>query len=367
MDIISADGHIDLPFVWDDIFYEAAPASLKDRVPRRIEGEGWSVAGRPIFREAGKYPKSKVSDRIRATGFVDDIARGINRPGTPERRVADQKLDGINGEVIYGLLGVDRVMKGDPEAIRFVFRTFYEWIMDFTSIAPERFAAVGPISANDPLEAAEDIRHMARLGLKGIELKPGNAIRPFWHEMWEPVWEAAVETNMPIQFHSEIGRLSTGATPEEMVQYKNVLNAIIGSVGKMANAENLGAMVLSGVLERHPKLLLILGETDISWIPHYLERMDYMVSEREWGTGLPHLPSEYWFRQCKATFQHDKLGVELIPKLGADNVMWGNDYPHPDGIWPNSQNIIADHMGDMAADVKKKVLHDNVAKIYGFA
>jgi len=366
MEIISADGHIDMPFIWEDIFHKAAPAALKDRVPRYVEGEGWSVRGKPIFRGAGKYPKSKVSDRIRATGFVDDMERGINRPGTAERRIADQKLDGLSGEVIYGLLGLDRSLKDDPEAVRFVFRFYYEWILDFISIAPERFAAIGPLACFDPDQAAEDVRHMARLGLKGIEVKPGHAVKPFWHDIWKPLWEAAEETGLPIQFHSEIGRLLNPATPEDMEDYGTIVNALIGSIGKMANAESLGAMVLSGVLERHPRLILVLGETDISWIPHFLDRMDYMVSEREFDTGLPMLPRDYWYRQCRATFQHDKLGVELLHHVGIDNVMWGNDYPHPDGIWPNSKNILDDHLAGLSEGDKKKILHDNVAALYGF-
>ena len=46
-------------------------------------------------------------------------------------------------------------------------------------------------------------------------------------------------------------------------------------------------------------------------------------------------PSEYWSRQCRATFQDDPVGLELLGRLGEDNVMWGSDYPHPDCLWPD--------------------------------
>ena len=51
-------------------------------------------------------------------------------------------------------------------------------------------------------------------------------------------------------------------------------------------------------------------------------------------------PSEYWRRQCYATYQSDPIGVKLLDELGEDNIMWGSDFPHPDGIWPDSQEYI---------------------------
>ena len=47
-------------------------------------------------------------------------------------------------------------------------------------------------------------------------------------------------------------------------------------------------------------------------------------------------PSDYWRRQCKATFQFDRIGAKLVDDIGAETLMWGSDYPHPDGVWPES-------------------------------
>ena len=38
-------------------------------------------------------------------------------------------------------------------------------------------------------------------------------------------------------------------------------------------------------------------------------------------------PSEYWYRQCYATFQSDPVGMEMVSHLGEDNIMWGSDFP----------------------------------------
>jgi predicted TIM-barrel fold metal-dependent hydrolase len=58
--------------------------------------------------------------------------------------------------------------------------------------------------------------------------------------------------------------------------------------------------------------------------------------------------------------------MQLVDNLGADNIMWGSDFPHPDGIWPDSQAFIEREMGHLSPDIRCKVTHDNAAKLYGF-
>ena len=76
-------------------------------------------------------------------------------------------------------------------------------------------------------------------------------------------------------------------------------------------------------------------------------------------------PSEYWRRQCFATYQSDPIGVRLIDVLGEDNVMWGSDFPHPDGVWPDSQDFIAREMAGVDPRIQRKVLWENAARLYG--
>jgi predicted TIM-barrel fold metal-dependent hydrolase len=77
-------------------------------------------------------------------------------------------------------------------------------------------------------------------------------------------------------------------------------------------------------------------------------------------------PSEYWRRQCFATYQSDPIGVKLLAELGEDNIMWGSDFPHPDGVWPDSQEYIARELGHLPAATRRKIVCDNAARLYGF-
>ena len=128
----------------------------------------------------------------------------------------------------------------------------------------------------------------------------------------------------------------------------------------------LVSIILSGVCERHPKLRLVFGESGIGWLPYLLERMDdtyraRLANELE----LSCLPSEYFRRQIYATFQKDLHGVKAMAEIAPDNVMWGSDYPHRDGTWPDSQAAIDEQFLDVDEKVKRKMLSENVRAVYG--
>ena len=90
----------------------------------------------------------------------------------------------------------------------------------------------------------------------------------------------------------------------------------------------LAAVIGAAVLERYPKLRIAFGESGIGWIPYALDRMDFEWEDRFRDLGLKMKPSDYWRRQCKATFQFDRIGTKLIDEIGVETLMWGSDYPH---------------------------------------
>jgi len=77
-------------------------------------------------------------------------------------------------------------------------------------------------------------------------------------------------------------------------------------------------------------------------------------------------PSEYWRRQCRATYQSDRIGIKLLDDIGYDTIMWGSDFPHPDGVWPDSSEFIERELGHLPAEVRHKIVCENAGKLYGF-
>ena len=69
--------------------------------------------------------------------------------------------------------------------------------------------------------------------------------------------------------------------------------------------------------------------------------------------------------QCKATFQYDEVGILLLDKIGEDCIMWGNDFPHPDGVCPDSMDYIDKQFGHLPTATKHKIVCENAARFYG--
>jgi hypothetical protein len=84
------------------------------------------------------------------------------------------------------------------------------------------------------------------------------------------------------------------------------------------------------------------------WIPYILDHMDLEWEDQFKDLDLKMKPSDYWRRQCYATYQSDRIGIKLLDEIGEDNIMWGSDFPHPDGIWPDSQEYHPARVGPLA-------------------
>jgi predicted TIM-barrel fold metal-dependent hydrolase len=124
------------------------------------------------------------------------------------------------------------------------------------------------------------------------------------------------------------------------------------------------SIIFGGALDRYPDLSIVLGESGVGWIPSLLERMDWQYENEFQGLGLKLKPSEYWRRQMYATFQWDNVGMHLLDFLGSDRVMYASDYPHPDGTWPDSEQVADLHMSHLDLACRRNVLHDNAARVY---
>ena len=372
--LISADGHIDFPLLPETLWRDHAPAALRDRMPRVVEterGRIWqSHQGTPLglvggMGSAGRpYVPGEIhrSDRMAAEGLYDDQARGIMRPAIPELRVKDQERDGLSGEVLYGILGAAQRL-ADPEVTRAVVHIYNGWIAAFCRAAPGRFAGIGCLAGGAPEEAAREIRNIAALGLAGAELGMSHDMLPLWHPDWEPVWEACHETGVPLHIHT-IGPPVDARFAQSREHYRPWLATHI-SAFQVPMLGVVAAILFGGALERHPDVRVVVGESGIGWLPYALERFDFEW-EDQFQDLLPRPPSEYWRRQMFATFQVDRTGLEQLDRIGPDTIMWGNDFPHPDGTWPDSADILAPQLEGLGPGHVRKILCDNAARLYGF-
>ncbi|HVB16276.1 MAG TPA: amidohydrolase family protein [Stellaceae bacterium] len=375
-DVISADCHVDLIWLPPDLFTGNASAAFKDRMPYVTEGprgrEWVTKSGASFGLDAGmgsagrQYVPGVIhrSDRMASTGLYDDEQKKVRRLTDPDLRLKDQDRDGIQAEVLYGILGATGRLN-DDEAGGEMLRIYNDWLAGFCSKQPDRYAGLACIPNHDRDAAVHEIERVATRGaVRGLEVARKFDMTPLWDPWWNPVWDAAAASGLPVHFHT-IG----GARRDfSKLSGKTLLAARAASITQfqMHMADVLMSIIFAGVLEHRPHLKIVIGEAGTGWIPYILDRMDAEWEDQFKELDLKMKPSEYWYRQCYATYQSDPVGVKLLDELGTDNIMWGSDFPHPDGIYPDSQEYIEKELGHLPADIKKKIVCDNAAKLYRF-
>ena len=199
-DAISADSHIDLIWLPPELFTENASAAMKDRLPFVTEGprgKEWVTKSGASFGlvngmgSGGRlYEPGKIhrSDRMASEGIYDDGKKGIRRMTEPELRIKDQDRDGVQAEVLYGILGASMRIN-DDEAADEMLRIYNDWLAGFCNTHPDRFAGLACIPNHDIDAAVAEIERVAKQGaVRGVEISRRHDMARLWDPWWEPVW-----------------------------------------------------------------------------------------------------------------------------------------------------------------------------------
>ena len=374
--VISADSHIDMTFLDPETFVSRVPASLRGVVPRVVvtaEGvEEWVAGangeyrcGRRATLDSARRTDVAVPRELarRAVGYSSEQCR----PAIPALRIEDQEVDGVDAEVIYGVIGISTSITDlDLQAV--TLAAYNEFVAEFNRAEPGRFYGLGCVAGSSAEAVVGEIEHVSELGLPGVELSPASLAKPIWHSSWGPVWEAAAVRGLPVSMHIRGGDSTRTVSryPRAGEEHSDASLAAYLSVVTLQADETLASVVFSGALDRHPDLRVVFSECGIGWIPFLLERMD-----QQWEDNYPRFkeltltkPSDAFRRQCYATFERDSVGVMLAAEYCPDSFMWGSDYPHQQGTWPESREAIRRYLQGADPEMRQKIVHDNVAKLY---
>ena len=374
-DLISCDDHMDLGQLPADLWMTRLPEVLRDRAPHIEERDGQAVwvcdgkvwgswVGKQLGNEqlARRKPLYNAFDR---GGIVDQSAR---RPAVAELRLADMDRDGVQTQVIFG--PIFQISTDDPVLRAACYRVYNDWLMEFCAAAPDRLIGV-PMLPETPEDATEELlRLAAKGGVRQVNLMIAQIEPKLDDPSWEPLWQALEESGIVLSWHITVflpvpGSRAAGKAASVFENTKGFLNNFL---------EPFVDLFAWGILERHPKLRMVMAEAGTGWLPWLVQELDY----RHWrlweakdfwadkgGIALETKPSELFKRQIWATFQEDHAAMSLIPFFGEGHLLWASDYPHPDSVWPNSRAAIERQMHDLSPEMRRKLTHDNAAQLYG--
>jgi predicted TIM-barrel fold metal-dependent hydrolase len=370
--LYSADSHIVEPAE----LFAALERRYGERAPRIVHDPDWGdfmvapgVTGREAF--SARYSGIPVGRLGVAGANLDDpetqqqirmgydgLRRGIVEP---RERLRDQDADGVRLEVLYPSLFFRVFGLPDTEVVVEAFRRYNDWLASYMSEAPDRLIGLALIPMQDPSAASSELERALRLGFRGAcipSTAPGG--RPYHDAVYDAVWACAEEAACPLSMH-----IFTGA--HEGITGLQDLDAITSYASAATVIQiTVTDLICQGVAHRFPDLKFVCAEWNTGWLAHWLERLDHAFY-RSRGAASPDLdlkPSEYWRRQFYATFEDDRVGVLSRDMIGINTLMWANDFPHHDSIWPNSRRILDDIFAGVPEEDRYAMTLSNVAELY---
>ena len=366
----SCDSHVvEAAEIYDGLyerFGDRAPFIAKDHDGKR--GTFVVLPGGPLAISVGRLGIAGASLDDPATH--ERIAMGYEgfNPGVMDSsaRLLEQIQDGIVGEVMYPSLSMFTFAVPDDEVRDASFRRHNDWVLEYCSVDRDRLIGIGCLPLPDIERAIAEIDRSAERGVRGFSIPAHiDPAKPYSHPDFDPFWARAQEYGVPLTMHIFTGQTFDGGMPEHWgtpgghlkgytLAHTTVVNSIID-------------LICGGVVERFPELRFVAAEYETGWVGHFKQRLDHAAYRTPWEvTGnLTMKPSEYFDRNFWVTFEDDLEGIQTRGSIGVDNMLWGNDYPHHDSIWPHSQRILSDILDGVPEVDKEKMVWGNVIDLYG--
>jgi predicted TIM-barrel fold metal-dependent hydrolase len=299
-----------------------------------------------------------------------DAEVGDARDGEWNSSVRAQVLEGegIVAEVLFPNGGVPFGGFGESaeHELRGVGNRAYDrWLLDFADDLPGRRAALAMLTVHDLDATVAEIRWAAAGGMKGVIIPtvPGDGLPPYYDTCYDVIWEVCQELDLPVHIHGGGGTPNYG-------DYGVTSMLMYATEATYFSQRNLYILMWGGVFERFPTLKVVFTETRADWVPGALQLLDGIAR----SPFFSHIkdtvrlkPSEYFERQCyvAASFMGPHESA-IRHEIGLNNLMWGADYPHPEGTWPRTRKSLARCFRGIPADDVRKILTDNPAALYGF-
>jgi hypothetical protein len=402
--VVSADGHILEP---TDLFTTRLPKHLRDRGvwEEDFEIEPLVEGGARIFRRLHTPGfEGWTISRYRQTG-------GRMPEGDPEMIIEDLESDGVDVGVMHPNLSLFGLYSDDHELSMAHARVYNDYIMERFSPYFSRLAPTAPVPITDIDDAVAEIERVTAGGLRAI-LLPAIPPKPYYSREYDPVWAAAQANGVHVFIHTQTGGvkvddpesttlkvvMENAAQVNQPVTEKSASKRMITQAiySTIVPQQVICQLVGGGVPERYPDLHFALIEFNAHWLSSLVGAMDKcwitgVGQDTDWWLGhwdeslppeqqahmarlfklnekwpYPLMPSEYVRRQFHVSFQDDPVAVACRHITGLSTIVWGNDYPHAEGTFRGSRQLLAEQFEGVPDDERDAMVGGTLGGLLGF-
>jgi predicted TIM-barrel fold metal-dependent hydrolase len=350
--LADADNHYYEP---RDAFTRHMPTKYAD-LAVRVEGERIVVGDRPFTFLRHNYDRVVKPGALREmlrtmkSGLVDEGGSTVEEPVQPgyvnrDARLALMDEQGVEAGLLFPTLGVcvEHFMKDDPVQLAANFEAFNRWLDDDWGYAyRNRIFAAPMLSLRDLDAAVAELDRVLALGARIVCLRPGPAFGrspadPYFDPFWARVNEARVLVGLHIgeSGYNELYSTAWGEAPNPESHRQSAFQWAC-FYGDRPVMDTIAALVLHNLFGRFPDVRVVSVENGSLWVAYLfavLDKMKGMGRNGPWPGGyVAGRPSDILREHLYVAPFHEENVPALVDVLGASNVLFGSDFPHPEGL-----------------------------------
>jgi len=316
---------------------------------------------------------------------------GVTGAWDVARRLKEMDEEGVAAEVVHGghqaasMPFFSQVNKPHPVEYRMAgARAYHRWFADCIAEGDGRIHGVAdPGPCHDMAQTVRELHWQADHGFVSVGV-PGivkdDTLPPLTDAYYEPFWTACEERGLVLSVHAGWG--AAQGMFFEFAKLREQMASMSGAGAKedlakalrdsaesplflsMAPRRVFWQLALSGVFDRHPRLKFCFTEVRADWLPSTLSWLDKRLERGGVRTALK--PSEYFARQgyiCPSSPRPTEIAIR--DQIGLDRFLFGVDYPHPEGTWPNTRPWLQSIFAGVAEQDARQILGLNAVECYG--
>ncbi len=356
--LVSADSHVYFTPEWIKQRLRKPMHKVLDNAMKKAEAYAATTL-------RGGQPQLHLED------FVDPSASQDPGYKEPAGKLKAMDRDGVAAEVIFPEVGGAKIC--NPHLMgsdwKEVFKGYNQSMADFASYSPDRLLCAYQLPLYDIGFAVKEVKRLAKdHKARCVQITPFPSdlgLPDYQDKRYIPLWKTIEESGLAIMNHLDVRAAAWDLFRRDPTPQKGIFTGMAWA----PLAESICFWILTGTLEKYPKMKVIFVEPGLGWVPWFFEfLLDPRMHQHYEFPGVKKPPSETFRQQCGATFMYEPKGLKAFyDYFGPECLYWSTDFPHPATCWPNSRQQVVSQFKEAGIPDKDrvKITSTNAHKTFG--